>query len=70
MRLSEFLPIEVDMKYRICVPLRFEGVDGETAEELLASEKIVLEGGDEQALAKTTGAAEEIDFPHRDKVIH
>ena len=23
-RLSEFLPIEVDMKYRICVPLLFE----------------------------------------------
>ena len=70
MRLSEQLPIEVDMKYRICVPLLFEGVDGETAEEFLASEEIVFESGHEQALAESARTAEEIDCPVIYEVIY
>ena len=70
MRLSEQLPIEVDMKYGVCVPLLFEGVDGETAEEFLASEEIVFESGHEQALAESARTAEEIDLSCCNEIIY
>ena len=57
------------MKYGICVPLRFERVDGETAEEFLASEEIVLKSGDEKALAEAARTAEEIDGSAFHKVV-
>ena len=58
------------MKYGVCVPLLFEGVDGETAEEFLASEEIVFESGHEQALAESARTAEEIDCPVIYEVIY
>ena len=58
------------MEHRILCPLLLQRVDGKSAEQFLASEEIVFECGDDQALAKASGAAEEIYLPLADKVIN
>ena len=58
------------MKYRIFRLIFLKQVDGESAEQFLASEEIVLKRRNEQALAKAARAAEEIYFPICHKVIY
>ena len=57
------------MEHRIFLPLLLQRVDGKTAEQFLASEEIVFECGDEQALAEAAGAAEEINSSLADKIV-
>ena len=55
--IREIGSIEVDMKHRIGQPLLLQLLDGESMEELLAPQEIVLQGRDQKALAETPGTA-------------
>ena len=68
-RLCEVRTIEVYMEYRISVPLLFQPVNGQSAEQLFPAQKIVLQGGDQQAFPETSRTAQEIDLSLRDKTI-
>ena len=58
------------MENRIFRPLLLQRIDGETAEQFLSPEEIVLECRDEQALAEAARAAEEINLSFRHEVIN
>ena len=51
------------MEYRIYIPLLLKRVDLKPAEQFLLSEEIAFQGGQQQTLAKPSGAAQEEYFP-------
>ena len=57
------------MEHRILCPFLLQRVNGKSAEQFLASEEIVFECRDEQALAEAAGAAEELNSSLADKIV-
>ena len=61
--LSEVCSAKRQVKNRIFLPLRFKPIDGKSTEQVPAALEIVFQSGQEQALAKAPGTAQEIDVP-------
>ena len=69
-RRSEITAVEVDVKHRILQPLLLQRADGQSLEEFLAPQKIVLQGGYQQALAEPPRSAQKIDFSFMRKPVY
>ena len=51
------------------VPFRFELLDGEAFEEVALAKEVGLHGGEQEALAETSGTAGKVGFTHRREAI-
>ena len=58
------------MEHRVLQPLLLQRTDGQSLEQFLAPQKIVLQGGYQQALAEPPGTAQEIDVPFVGQIIN
>ena len=54
--------VEIHMKHRILQPVLLQPFHGQSPEQFPASQKIVLQRGDEQALAEAARTAQKVDF--------
>src|SRR5574344_541234 len=68
--LHEVSAIEVQMEYRIDRPLLLQLVDGQSLEQRLVAQEVVLQRRDKQTLPKSPWATQEIDLPILGEVIH
>ena len=54
--------IEINMEHRINEPILLQALNGQSFEQFLPSEEIVLQGGNQQALSKAPGTAQKINL--------
>ena len=59
--LHEVRPVEIYMEHRMYVPFLLQLLDGQSLEQFLMSQVVVLQGRHQQALPESPGAAQEID---------
>ena len=61
--LSKIRSVEINMEYRIFIPILFQPFHGQSLEKLPPAEEIVFQRADQQALPEPPRTAKEIDIP-------
>ena len=57
--------IQVQMKYRIRLPLRFQFLYGKSFEQVFLSQEVSFHSRDQQGFVEPAGTAEKVVFPHQ-----
>ena len=66
----EVAGIEVNVKYRVLQPVLFQSIDGQSLEQLVPSEEVVLDRGYEQTLPEPSRTAQKIYFTALGQSVH
>ena len=69
-RFEEVGGVEVDMEHGVFEPVFLQSLYRQPLEKLLPTLEVILQRGDQQALAETARTAQDIDLPHGDQLVY